>query len=451
MTRRDRILVAVVAVELAVGGFLVVRKRSAPTPPLADVSFVDGRVGAHIRESVARCRTPDDWAALATTYSAYGYFPESEACARYAAGHDSTNADRAYEWAFALERIGLLDEANAQYERAAAIGYAHPDECWYYVARNWLRMENADAARAAFERAGSQPSARYELARLNDRAGDEAGALAILDRLTAEYPTAVHPHLLRHKIDALHDRPSALVAGDKAYRFQTRLPTPFDRDSERLEAAHHAIGVAHVQPEADALLAAGKWREAEPLLRAAIAEQWNPDLSDLLAEVEFSRGNPAGAAKLLAEAVDRAGASPHLLFRLGAAYEEAGQPDQAIAAWSRATTLGIGAEVKDSYYRLATAYEQAKKPDAAKAALARAFFSVGHEFVTTGRAAEALLPLEEATKADPQLAAAWFYRGEAHRLTGRPDAARAAYQKCLELAPNQGRARRALKLLDLGS
>jgi tetratricopeptide (TPR) repeat protein len=450
MTSRDWVLAGVIGLELAVGAVLFVRKRSAPTPPVPDLSFVDARVAAHVREAAAKCRAADDWEELGTTYMAYGYFPEAEACARYAAEHVPQNARRAYEWGFALERIGLLEEANAQYERAAGMDTTRSDERWYTIGRNWLRLERADEARKAFERAGDQPSARYELARLKERAGDEAGALAILDRLTAEYPTAVQPHLLRHRIDALHNRPSALVAGDKAYRFQTRLPTPFDRDAERLEAAHHAIGLAHVRPEADRLLAAGKWKEAEPLVRAAIAEQWNPDLSDLLAEVEFSRGNPAGAAKVLDEAVDRAGASPHLLFRLGAAYEEAGQPDRAVAAWSRATTLGIGAEVKDSYYRLATAYEPAKKPDAARAMTARAFFSVGHEFVTTGRAAEALLPLEEATNADPQLAAAWFYRGEAHRLTGRADAARAAYQKCLELAPNQGRARRALKLLDLG-
>ena len=250
---------------------------------------------------------------------------------------------------------------------------------------------------------------------------------------------------MRHRIDALHNRPSALVAGDKAYRFQTRLPTPFDQDSKRLEAAHDAIGLTHEQKEAERLLDAGKWKEAEALLRAAIAEQWNPDLADMLAEVELTHGHPAGAAALLQEAVDRAGANPYLLYRLGSAYEEAGQPDRAVAAWSRATTLGIGAEVKDSYYRLAAAYEQAKKPEAARVMSARAFFNVSHEFVTSGRAAEALLPLEEATKADPQLAAAWFYRGEAHRLAGRADAARAAYQKCLELAPNQGRARRGVE------
>jgi Flp pilus assembly protein TadD len=74
---------------------------------------------------------------------------------------------------------------------------------------------------------------------------------------------------------------------------------------------------------------------------------------------------------------------------------------------------------------------------------------VGYYF-GLGRVAEAFSPLREATKADPQLAAAWFYLGEAHRLSGRPDDARAAYRKCLELAPNRGWARRALMLLDLG-
>ena len=178
MTRRDRILVAVVAIELVAGGVAASsasgRHRSRP---LADVSFVDSRVGVHIRESAARCRTPDDWAALATTYRAYGYFAGEP---RRATGTrpepTRANADRAYAWAFALERIGLLEEANAQYERAAGLGHAGSDECWYTIGRNWLRLERADDG-AKGVRAGRRPAERrYEVARLKERAGDEAGA-----------------------------------------------------------------------------------------------------------------------------------------------------------------------------------------------------------------------------------------------------------------------------------
>jgi tetratricopeptide (TPR) repeat protein len=450
MRRPDWVLVVVIAAELAVGGFLFVRNRLVPTPPVPDLSIVDARVASHVRESAASCRTPDDWAGLGTTYIAYGYFPEAEACARHAAGHQPADAVRAYEWAFALERIGRLEDANVQYERAVGLGHPQAKECWYHIGRNWLRLERADEARSAFERAGALAGARYELARLSFHLGDEAGAATLADQLATDFPTAVQPHLLRHKIDVLRDRPTAAVAGDRAYRFQTNLWTPFIRDVQRLEDAHLAVGLAHEKKEAERLLASGRWATAEPRLRAAFAERWDPEMADLVAEVEFSRGDPAAAERVLREAIDRAGATPHLLYRLADALERSGQPDQAEAAWLRATALGTGAAVKNSYHRLALLYQKARKADAARAAEARAYAGAGHEFVVTGRPGEAKTLLEQALQADSKLPAAWFYLGEANRLLGQTAAARAAYQKCLDLEPTHGRARRGLLLLDPG-
>lgn len=450
MTRRDWILIGAIGIELAVGAFLVVRKRSVPTPPVPDVSFVDARVAAHMRDAGAKCRMPDDWAALGTTYMAYGYFPEAEACARHAAEHDPASADRAYEWAFALERIGRLEDANAQYERAAGLGHRQAKGCWYYVGRNWLRLERAEDARRALEQAGTHASAHYELARLRFHAGDETGALTLANQLATDFPTAVQPHLLRHKIDVLRDLPTARVAGDRAYRFLINLATPFDRDVKRLEEAHRAIGLAHEKRAAQELLADGRWVTAERRLRTAFAEQWDPGMADLVAEVEFLRRDPAAAARVLQDTVDRAGATPHLLHRLGDAYEMSGKPELAEASWRRATALGFGAVVKDPYYRLAVAYQKAGRSDAAKAAIARAYLAAGQEFLVTGRPAESKPLLEQALQADPKLPAAWSYLGEANRLLGQSAAAKEAYQKCLDLEPTHGRARRGQALLELG-
>jgi tetratricopeptide (TPR) repeat protein len=448
VTRRDRVFITIIAAQLVVGGAFLARKRMAPTPPVPDLSAVDAKTADYIRERVAACRTADDWGDLGVVYSAYGFFPESEACARFAVELQPDRADRAYESAFALERIGLLEEANAQYERAAGLNYPHPEELWYFVGRNWLRLDNADEARKAFEKAGDQPSARYELARLRERAGDEAGALAIADQLSAEYPTAVQPHLLRHRIDLLHDRPSAGVAADRADRFERRLPTPFDRDFERLDKVHDGIGLAREIKDLEQLVNAGRPAAAEPRLRAALAAEWDPSLAELLSEVEFLNGRPAEAARILEDEIAKAGSSAFLFNRLGEAYLEAGKPESAEAAWRKATALGVGAAVKNPYYRLATRYRQTNRADEAKAAMGRAYLAAGHELIWTGRAAEAREPFEEATKADPNLADAWYYLGETNRLTGRPEAATAAYRKCLDLDPYHGRARRGMGLVE---
>jgi tetratricopeptide (TPR) repeat protein len=444
---RNQILIAVIVAELVVGTALILGERLTPTPPVPDLSAVDARTADYIREHVATCRTPDDWAELGLVYSAYGYFPESEVCARLAAERQTDRADRAYEWAFALERIGLLEEANAQYERAAGLNHPQPEECWYFIGRNWLRLENAEQSRKAFGMAGDQPSARYERARLLDGAGDETGALAIADRLAAEYPTAVQPHLLRHRIDLLHDRPSATVAADKANWFERRLPTPFDRDFERLDKLHDRIGLAGEFKELEQLIAAGKASAAEPRLRAALAKEWDPALVELLSEVEFLRGRPTEAARLLEDEIARAGSSAFLFNRQGEAFLDAGKPELAESAWRRATDLGVGAAVKNPYYRLATRYQQTKRPDEATAAMGRAYLAAGHELIWTGRPAESRAAFEQATQADPKLADAWYYLGEANRLTGRAEAARKAYETCIGLDQYHGRARRGMGLV----
>jgi tetratricopeptide (TPR) repeat protein len=453
VTRLRLLLVGVIAAELAAGAYLWFRRPKPPDTPAApvpDLSGIDPLVAAKIREQAADCRTPEQWAGLGETYLAVGYFAEGEACYRYAKEKKPNDPDRAFQWAFAVERLGRLPEANAGYERAVELGYRPAGDAWYFIGRNHLRMRDTEAARAAFEKAGNQPSARYELARLLDRAGNPEAAIPVLDRLAARYPTAVQPPLLRHRIEALRDGPKAVVYADRADRFLTRLPTPFDDEFNRLEGAYQRLGQAAEWREARESLEAGDLVAAEKRTRDALAAGWAPELADLLADIESRKGRPAEAARLLQEVIDRAGPTAPILDGLGDALLAAGRPDQAVRAWARATDLGIGATAKGPYHKLAEHYRKAGDAAAADWHDALAYFAAGHELFWAGRYAEAKQPFEEAVKYDPRLAAGWCYLGEVHRLGGRPDDARKAYRRCLDLDPNFGRARTGLALLDLG-
>ena len=70
----------------------------------ADLSFVDARVAAAMRDVGRDVSDARRLGGARDDLQAYGYFPEAEACARHAAEHDPCSAERAYEWAFALER-----------------------------------------------------------------------------------------------------------------------------------------------------------------------------------------------------------------------------------------------------------------------------------------------------------------------------------------------------------
>jgi len=61
---RNWILIGAISAEVIVGGVLVFRQRARPLPPVPDLADDDPLLATHIRELAAKCRTPDDWAAL---------------------------------------------------------------------------------------------------------------------------------------------------------------------------------------------------------------------------------------------------------------------------------------------------------------------------------------------------------------------------------------------------
>jgi tetratricopeptide (TPR) repeat protein len=456
VTNRNGLLVCLIVLELAAGLLFWSWRPARTIPPVPDLGNAEPALADHIRALADRCETPDDWTALGESYLAYGYFPEGEACYREAAMRAPDQPLRQYEWAFALERLGFLNEANGAYRKSIELGHSDCDGTWYFIGRNYLRMENVVEARRAFERAGQQPAARYERARLLVRAGQTDDAVAILDRLATEYPGAVDPPQLRHKIEVLRNGRDASLFADRAEWATTgavqqydsiRLPTPFDREWKRLEEAHQRIGSARKLAESPKLLAAGDWAAAEPLIEDVLRSDWTSAAADLRSEVEFQRGRPVEAARILEEAISRAGASAHLLIRLGDAYAEAGQRERAVSAWQRGTTLGSTVDVKNAYHRLATHFEHVGKKPEAHAFFGRAYLGAGQEELAAARFPNAQTALEKAVEYDPQLAPAWFYLGEVRRKRGLSEASRTAYERCLAVDPNCGRAIDSLALL----
>ncbi len=447
MTRLQWALAAVIAIEIIGGAVALARPRTHPVPPPIDLSFVDPQLAEELRTRAAKCNTPGDWTALGEEYLAYGYFPEGEACYHVAAEQDNENPERTYQWAFALERIGKLERANAEYERAVELGRSHPEECRYFIGRNYLRLERADEARAAFEAAGTHPTSRYERSRLLVRDGRGSDAVPLLETLTREYPQAIQPCLLRHRVEAFQNSPAAARFADLANRARGRLPTPFDKEWERLETTYNRLGLPGELTAIGQLVDRRNDTSAEPRIRAILAHEWNPAAVDLLAEVEIHRGKSAEAVRLLQDAIDREGPSVHLLERLGDAHELNGQMSLAVGAWTRASELGIGASVKNLHYRLAEHYEKAGSSIYARTERARAHLAAGHELFWMGKPRDARPLFEKATEVDPTLAPAWFYLGETDRLLGQNERARKAYERCLALDPDHGRTLAGLSLL----
>lgn len=448
MTRTRRILLAVIAVELVVGAVVLFIRPSAPTPPPSDTAMLDAITAGELKALHADRPTAAQWARLGEVELAYGGFPQAEACFRVASGA-SADADLAFRHAFAVERVGRCDEAIERYHAAVAAGHPRSADAHFYIARNHLRMGRLADANTAFTASGNLPYARYELARLGGRAGNLDAAAREAERLSGEYPTAQQPASLRYRLALLAgDRPAAERLADVFLTRPGRLPNPFDTEFNWVLKAEREFGWKRRLAAAAAGIPNGKAAAADRETTALAAAQWTPELADVRSEALYHLGRRDESAKVLEEAVEKAGPNPHLLSRLGEAYAAAGRAADARAAYERATRVGTGPDVKDAWARLAEQSELSGNAAAAKAELARGLVLVGIERLDVGRPAEAAGALTEATARDPGSAAAWYFLGDAYRESGRPADARAAYDRCLALDPNHGRAARARRLCD---
>jgi tetratricopeptide (TPR) repeat protein len=435
--------------EWAIGGLVAYRRLSREVPaPVPDLTAVDPVTADDIRAKVASCRTPEQWAALGEVYLATGFFPEAEACLRDAASLAPANADFVFRHAYALERLGRPEEAIADYEAAVRLNHPRAADCWYYVGKNHLRREQAGPAAAAFERARALPAARYELALLQAQAGQLAQADAEARRLSEEFPAAYDPVSLRYRLAlARNDLPAADVLADQFARRPQPLHSPFYTEVDWVTRTANGVGRSRRYHDAEREMQAGRVANAEVGLRKLLAVGWAPEVADRLAEVLFAVGRQREASEVLAEAVARGGPSFGRLWLLGQAYDATAQPARALETWERAARLATGPWAEGLWRDLAGRYDRTGDRDKARAFLARAHLAAGMNRLHAGAPGDAVPALRRAVEADPRLAHAWYALGEAHRAGRQPADARAAYERCLAIDPDHGRARRALKLL----
>ena len=125
-----------------------------------------------------------------------------------------------------------------------------------------------------------------------------------------------------------------------------------------------------------------------------------------------------------------------------------GEPEKARASWLRAAGLGAGLDLKATHHKLAQSFARASDQPTADRHLARGHYFVGRDLLQFGHADKAVTYFAAAVKHDPALAQAWFYLGEARRLSGEKEPAAVAYRACLDLNPDHGRALAGLAFLD---
>jgi len=446
MSRIARVLLLVVAAELAIAGYVAIRRATAVRPPPVNLERLDRRTAAELRELQANIRTSDraSWEQLALAYLSFGYFAEAEACFSHAAQIEPPTHELLLSWATCLDRLGRLDEAAARFEQAAAITDGRRrDVCLYHIGRCQLRKLDLDQARRAFIAAGDFELARYQLAKLQARTGHADEAATILDAMLIRNPLELKLNQLRAKVATeLGDAATARRCRDLLERSQERLFV--DSTVEYIGLLRARRGLPHVRAQTAELEQSGQHAAAADELNAAQKLEWDLATARRLVRLNVRLGRLDDAAAVLAEMTDRFGASPEFLEQQGDVAFLQQRGGEAAELWQRAVALRPSSRLHQLL-----ADEADRRGDAAAATRhrARSELHLGLQHFRQNREVEAFKHFQTGVELDPRQPDTWFYMGEVQRIAGHVDEAAAAYRRCLELRPQSGRALDALARL----
>jgi|SRR5579883_37943 len=449
MSRVNRRLLLLIAAELAVGAVISGRRLTRPDPPEPDWTLIDPVTATEFRTAAAGCESAEDWRKLGELYMADGCFRESERCHRIACKLNPNDATLARQWAFALERLAMLDEANVQYRRAAELQPEQADAIAYFIGRNLLRADKPQEARAAFAEGKALDANCYELARLHLRAGELTEAEVLLQRLTITHPNTLQVHLFGYRVAMERgDARQAFIRADDARYATDKLQTPFDEEAFRIVKVTQSLGPRRQWKEGRDLIEKGRLDEAENVLLDANRRFPNPGIDELFADLALRRGRFEEAVTLLEGIEARNGRSARIAAQIGNVWDAAGQPAKARTSWLWAAQLEAGANLKDVHHNLARSFVTAGDKVAAERHLARGHYFVGRDLLRFGYAQQSINYFAAAGKHDPSMESAWFYLGEARRRAGLTEPAAIAYRSCLQLNPDHGRALAGLAAVD---
>lgn len=453
MSGLQRGLLAVLLIELLVGGAGLWRKLRTPRPPLPPTGLFDSLTEVELRRAAEQLNPHrgTDWSRLGQLYFAHGFFPQADACFRRAVQLEPEDAAIGYRRAFLLARFGRSEEAAREFARVARLPGGDAEACWFYAGREHLRLGQSAEALAALEQAGYLPAARFERARVHYYLGQPRKALEILLPLIEQLPKVTTLRLLEIKIrwqmksDAVARQITEALDGVAGQR----LATPFDQDAQALSTLRNRSGLAGRWLELAAQMSSGEPSLVGRRVEAALAIREEPEGLDLLSEIAMQQQQWKRAIETLRKVIRRDGPNLMRVGRLGDAYRAAGNEDAARKAWTWALQFGSDAKVTPALERLAKSYERAAGADAeANRYRSRVAHSRGLKRLADGEPALAAEQFAAAVEADPEAFRSWYHLALARHRAKQSAAAREALERCRELRPEFGPAARLARRLE---
>lgn len=453
-----RLLLIVLIIELGYCGFLVAKRLSRPVPVLPDAKYMDPLMLEDYTSLAKKAENgfSEDWTRLGQALLGQGFYSYAEQCFHQAAEMDPSNLVAKVSYAFCLERTGRMEQSTAEYEKLLPVKtrekvmFANRNHFLYAIGRNYLRSENAEKAEAAFRDNMDFQPARYQLAKLMVRSGRAEEALPLIERNLADVPNSLKFLQLKSKaLEALGRTEDSIQAAENVERALAIVPVNLNTDLVKPYAVRHGIekeldiyNRLIQQNDMDTL--AIKLDEIHDLINNRPIPQHKAILTSMI-EVEFQRNNPDRMLALIDQLKKIGIENPDLIqFRAGA-YILKGEEAKAAEILEQVAQIMPTVEIHQTLANYYQAEKQIEKRDyhLAKAAKLESMMAFRSNRLPAAQEAGA-----RSVKLNPNDAQAWFYLAESERFLDHPAQAKKAYQRCLKLNPNYGRAIRALERMN---
>jgi tetratricopeptide (TPR) repeat protein len=445
------LLLALIAGELLLGGYLATRRWAEPSTRLPAAFPDDPPLAAELAVLATAARSGDAsaWMALGDALLGKGFYHDAEDAYRQATQRAPQDIEARFALAFCIDRSGRMAEANEQYQRCLDLpDPPHVEQskkpfAAYAIGRNLLRLEDEAAAEAVFRKNPGFLPAEYQLARILFFSDRPKEALDIVERGLTKLPLSLEWHRLRGRILEALDRPDeAFTARAMEERSAHLLEVNFNVDYirplttrcgiKRMLAVYEAATRRERPPQLSARLDA---------IDAAIGKRLIPEritVDQLKADLAMGSGN----AELVLQIIDTSpvlrDSDPLIAVLEADALERLGRLDEATTLRQKLITIAPSAAL---HRQLAAACQAAGDSAGREQHLAHAAVLDGIAAYRRNDLSAALVQFEQAVGHDPTNVHGWFHRGEMLYHLGRQAEALVAFREAVAQRPGFGRAR----------
>lgn len=454
MSLMIRILGVFLVVEIVLCITLLYKHSLRHEPLLPDVTFDDPLLEEELIELAHATKSGQsgDLNAYADALLGRGFYSEAEHAYRTTLKLFPENQIAQFGLAFCLDRTGRTKASTVEYLKVAKMA-KHQGElvgsrqhALYQTGKNYLREENKEAALDLFEENKDFEPASYQLAKLLLKQGQTEEALPIIKSILEKAPNSLKFNsLLLH---ALEEADAERLNAARMLE-RSRYIVPVDLNTNYVQPLSERTGINKKIASYSRLIGKGNM----DLLASSLRNIWklieNTNLLQKqnilmsMMEVEYQRRNPEAILQAVADSRALGISSAEMLQMEGAAYALQGNTDRAVELWEHAIKMSPNIplhQMLSNYYQTQN-NQPARKHHSAQAGLLTTKMHYWNNDLETAKKA-AMLTMQ----LDSELPQIWFYLGEIESGLGNDKDALKAYQKCLELNPNHGRALRATEL-----